>query len=177
MSREGRSLPQDRVFQPPRPSAPPGTMFDKDTERGITSIESVRSMSDKSGRTFEILVVEDNPGDVRLLQETLRDSPHEIRFTVAEDGEAAMEILGKDHGCHTPDLILLDLNLPKKDGREVLSEIKEDPALSRIPVVVLTSSQADKARLYSEQHHANGYFNKPISANVVDKLVKALTDY
>ena len=134
-------------------------------------------MSTKSGRIFEILVVEDNPGDVRLLQETMRDSPHEVRFTVAEDGEAAMDTLRKEKDSLTPDLILLDLNLPKKDGREVLSEIKNDPALSRIPVVVLTSSQADKDRMYSEQHHANGYFNKPISASAMNKLVEALTVY
>ena len=100
-------------------------------------------MSTKSGRIFEILVVEDNPGDVRLLQETMRDSPHEVRFTVAEDGEAAMDTLRNEKDSLTPDLILLDLNLPKKDGREVLSEIKKDPALSRIPVVVLTSSRAE----------------------------------
>ena len=134
-------------------------------------------MSTKSGRIFEILVIEDNPGDVRLLQETMRDSHHQVRFTVAEDGEAAMDTLRRDEGPLTPDLILLDLNLPKKDGREVLSEIKEDPALSRIPVVVLTSSQADKDRMYSEQHHADGYFNKPISASAMNKLVEALTVY
>jgi CheY-like chemotaxis protein len=134
-------------------------------------------MPTKSGRIFEILVVEDNPGDVRLLQETLRDSPHEIRFTVAEDGEVAMDILHRDEDSLTPDLILLDLNLPKKDGREVLSEIMNDPALSRIPVVVLTSSQADKDRMYSEQHHADGYFNKPINASAMNKLVQALTVY
>jgi CheY-like chemotaxis protein len=134
-------------------------------------------MSTKSGRIFEILVVEDNPGDVRLLQETMRDSPHEVRFTVAEDGEAAMETLRKEKDSLTPDLILLDLNLPKKDGREVLSEIKKDPALSRIPVVVLTSSRAEKDHMYSEQHHADGYFNKPISASAMNKLVEALTVY
>ena len=105
-----------------------------------------RPMRTKSGRIFEILVVEDNPGDVRLLQETLRDSPHEVKFTVAEDGEAAMDTLRGDEDSFTPDLILLDLNLPKEGGREVLSEIKNDPALSRIPVIVLTSSQADKDR-------------------------------
>ncbi len=134
-------------------------------------------MSTKSGRVFEILVVEDNPGDVRLLQETFRDSPHDVRFTVAEDGEAAMDTLTGNEDSLTPDLILLDLNLPRKDGRQVLSEIKHDPALNRIPVVVLTSSQADKDRMYSEQHHADGYFNKPISASAMNKLVQALTVY
>ena len=131
----------------------------------------------KGSREFEILVIEDNPGDVRLLQETLRDSPHLIRFTVVEDGDAAMDILLRDRKSLTPDLILLDLNLPKKDGREVLSEIKQDPSLSRIPVVVLTSSQADKDLMFSEKHHADGYFNKPISASAMNKLIQALTVY
>ena len=114
---------------------------------------------------MEILLVEDNPGDVRLTKEALVGSDTEYRITVAEDGEVAMAMLrGLDPHANAalPDLILLDLNLPRMDGREVLKEIKGDPKLRRVPVVVLTSSTSvdDISRTYDLG--ANAYVSKPI---------------
>src|SRR2546425_7150704 len=112
-------------------------------------------------RPVDILLVEDNPADARLAAEALRESSFDNRLHWASDGVQAMAFLrreGKDAEAPRPDLILLDLNLPKKDGREVLAEVKGDPSLKRIPVVVLTTSQADSDRNRSYELHANCYF-------------------
>src|SRR4030042_5066913 len=104
------------------------------------------------GRPVQILLVEDNPGDIRLTKETLRDSKIMVKLRVVGDGVEAMAFLrqeGKHANAPRPDLVLLDLNLPKKDGREVLAEIKRDPDLKRIPVVVLTISNAEEDILKS----------------------------
>lgn len=132
------------------------------------------------GRPVEILLVEDNPGDVRLTQEALKESRVLNKLQVARDGEEAMAILRR-HGAHKsaarPDLVLLDLNLPKKDGREVLAEIKRDPDLKRIPVVILTTSKADEdvARTYDD--HANCYIVKPVDLNQFIEVVKSLKNF
>src|ERR1700728_3550346 len=107
---------------------------------------------------FEVLLVEDSPGDVRLTREALKDAKVHINLHVAADGMQAMEFLkreGKYAGVPRPDLILLDLNLPKKDGREVLEEIKENPALQSIPIVILTTSSSEEDVLKSYRLHAN----------------------
>jgi two-component system, chemotaxis family, response regulator Rcp1 len=113
----------------------------------------------------EILMVEDNPADVRLVREALRESkvPNELHVTA--DGVQAMQYLrrqGAYSGANRPGLILLDLNMPRMDGREVLREIKADPTLRRIPVVVMSSSSADEDVLRSYDQHANSYVRKPI---------------
>ena len=129
---------------------------------------------------MEILLVEDNPGDVRLAIEALRTSRVENRINVAEDGEVAMSYL-KRQGVYAdavrPDMILLDLNMPRLDGREVLSRIKNDPVLRQIPVVVLTVSQdeEDIARCYRD--HANCYISKPIDFNQFIRVIKSIEHF
>jgi len=128
----------------------------------------------------EILLVEDNPGDVRLTHELLRESKVRNRLTVASDGEEAMARLqrrGEYRDAPRPGLILLDLNLPKKDGREVLAEIKADPSLKRIPVVILTTSKADQDVLKSYNLHANAYVTKPIGLDQFVAVVRAIEDF
>ena len=133
-----------------------------------------------TGRPIEILLVEDNPGDVRLIVEALRDGEVQNKLHIARDGMEATDFLnreGKYASVVSPDLILLDLNLPKKDGPEVLAEIKEDPALKHIPVVILTSSQdgADITRTYNL--HANCYITKPIDLEQFNMVVKSVRDF
>jgi two-component system, chemotaxis family, response regulator Rcp1 len=114
---------------------------------------------------IEILLVEDNPGDVRLTIEALKEGRLTNHLQVARDGEEAMDMLhrkGKYSAFVRPDIIFLDLNLPKKDGREVLNEIKEDDKLKTIPVVVLTMSKSEEDIIRTYQHHANCYITKPI---------------
>jgi CheY-like chemotaxis protein len=119
----------------------------------------------------EILLVEDNPGDYRLTQEALREGKVYNNLHWAKDGVEALDFL-KRHGKYAdaprPDIILLDLNLPKKDGREVLSEIKGDPVLRPIPVVILTTSKAEEDVLRSYDLHANCYVTKPVD---LDKFI------
>jgi two-component system, chemotaxis family, response regulator Rcp1 len=126
---------------------------------------------------IQVLLVEDNPGDVRLTREALKDAKMHISLEVARDGVEAMLIL-KQEGDYArsprPDLILLDLNLPRKDGREVLKEIKESPELKSIPVVVLTTSESDKDILQSYMLHANCYITKPVSIGGLLKVVKSI---
>lgn len=115
-------------------------------------------------RAVHILLVEDNPADVRLTREAFRDGPFPCRISVAEDGEAALLFLRSQHpfeDATRPDLILLDLNLPRKDGRELLAEIKHDTLLRAMPVIVLTSSDADEDIEASYQLHANCFIVKP----------------
>jgi two-component system response regulator len=131
-------------------------------------------------RPIEILLVEDNPGDVDLTKEALEGAKVYTRLHVAEDGEAAVEFLcrrGQFAAAPRPDLILLDLNLPKKDGRQVLQEIKADPDLAAIPVVVLTTSEADEDILHSYQLHANCYITKPVDFKQFLKVVEAIEDF
>jgi chemotaxis family two-component system response regulator Rcp1 len=129
---------------------------------------------------IEILMVEDSPGDVRLTMEALKDGKVLNHMSVARDGVEAMAFLRRE-GTHAeaprPDLILLDLNLPRKDGREVLAEIKEDPAFAQIPVVVLTTSQAEQDILKSYQLHANCYVTKPVDLDQFISVIKAVESF
>jgi len=128
----------------------------------------------------DILLVEDNAGDVRLTREVLRDSKVRNNLIVASNGEEALACLrkqGKFKDTIRPDLILLDLNLPKKDGREVLAEIKDDADLKRIPVVILTTSKAEEDILRTYNLHANCYVTKPVDLEQFVKVVKSLEDF
>ena len=129
---------------------------------------------------IDILLVEDNPGDVRLTQEALKEAKVRNNLHVVEDGVEAMAFLkreGEYASAPLPDLILLDLNLPRKDGREVLEEIKQDDQLKRVPVVVLTTSQAEEDILRSYNLHANCYVNKPVDLDEFIKIVKSIEDF
>ena len=131
-------------------------------------------------RLVEILLVEDNPGDADLIMEVLEDSKIRNRMYVAEDGEEAMNFLykkGEFSDSPTPDLILLDLNLPRKDGREVLAEIKDDPKLRRIPVVVLTTSKAEEDIIKSYDLHANSYISKPVDIDQFIRVIRSFEDF
>ncbi len=133
-----------------------------------------------TGRPIDILLVEDNPGDVRLTVEALRDSKVRNKLYVAKDGMEATAFLrreGKYADAPHPDLILLDLNLPKKDGPEVLAEIKEDPALKHIPVVILTSSKAEEDIIKTYNLHANCYVTKPIDLEQFMMVVNSIRDF
>jgi two-component system, chemotaxis family, response regulator Rcp1 len=129
---------------------------------------------------INILLVEDNPGDIRLTQEVLKEGKIKNSLSVATDGEEALNFLkkiGKYKDAVTPDIILLDLNLPKKDGREVLVEIKADPKLQLIPVVVLTTSdaEADIAKMYAQ--HANCYITKPVDFNQFINVIQSIESF
>jgi two-component system, chemotaxis family, response regulator Rcp1 len=128
----------------------------------------------------EILLVEDSPGDVRLTREALRDAKIKNNLHVVEDGVEAMAFLrreGKYAGVPRPDLILLDLNLPRKSGREVLTEVKSDPVLRTIPVVVLTTSADEQDIVRSYQHHANCYITKPVDLEQFLTVVSSIEDF
>jgi CheY-like chemotaxis protein len=132
------------------------------------------------GKPIEILLVEDNPGDVRLIREALKEGKVRNTLHVVYDGVEAITFLrkqGEYSGVLRPDLILLDLNLPKKDGREVLAEIKEDENLKRIPVVVLTTSQSEIDILKSYNLHANCYITKPVDLGQFLEVVKSIEDF
>ncbi len=131
-------------------------------------------------KSIEILLVEDNPGDVRLTQEALREGKIRNSLHVVEDGEAAMAFVRREGDyadMPRPDLILLDLNLPKMDGREVLAQIKADPDLKRIPVVVLTTSQAEEDVLKVYNLNANCYITKPVDFEQFIKVVSAVEEF
>jgi two-component system, chemotaxis family, response regulator Rcp1 len=131
-------------------------------------------------RPIEILLIEDNPGDVRLTQECLKKSKVANQLNIAEDGVEALAILHREGQYATapfPDLILLDLNLPRKDGRELLAEIKADKALRRIPVVILTSSDAEADIYKSYDLHANCFITKPIIFEDFIKVITAIEDF
>lgn len=137
-------------------------------------------ISKSFGTPIEILLVEDNPADVRLTKESFKETKVRNKLHVVEDGVEAMAFLrreGKYADAPRPDLILLDLNLPKKDGREVLGEIKTDEDLRRIPVVVLTVSKADEDILKAYNHHANCYVTKPIALEGFIKVVKSIEEF
>jgi CheY-like chemotaxis protein len=130
--------------------------------------------------TADILLVEDNPGDVRLTKEALKDAKVLNEIYVAKDGIEAMEFLNKKGSftkAPTPDLILLDLNLPRKDGREVLAEVKKDPKLKHIPVVILTTSKADEDIIKTYNLHANAYITKPVDLNRFVEIMHALEEF
>ena len=131
-------------------------------------------------QAVDILLIEDNPGDVRLTQEALREGKVHNRLLVAKDGVEAMAVL-RQEGLHRdaprPDLILLDLNLPKKDGREVLAEIKADERLKRIPVVILTSSSADEDVLKSYDLQASCYITKPVDLDQFITVVQSIETF
>jgi chemotaxis family two-component system response regulator Rcp1 len=130
--------------------------------------------------TIEVLLVEDSPGDVRLTREAFRDTNPPIRLHVASDGVEAMAFL-KREGAHAlaprPDIILLDLNLPKMDGREVLALIKEDDDLRIIPVVVLTTSGSEEDILKTYRLHANCYLTKPVDLSQFLSLMKSIENF
>ena len=132
------------------------------------------------GMAIEILLVEDHPGDVRLTQEVLKDFKVGNTMHVVRDGMEAMAFLhreGRYADAHLPDLILLDLNLPRKDGREVLAEIKNDKDLKRIPIVVLTTSNAEQDILKTYDLHANCYITKPVDLNQFIRVLKSIEDF
>jgi len=131
-------------------------------------------------RSIEILLVEDNPADVRLTREVLKDSKIRNNLSVVSDGVEAMAFLRKDGkygNSFRPDLILLDLNMPRKDGREVLAEVKSDPDLRRIPVVILTSSKAEEDIMKVYDYHANCYINKPVDLDDFINIVKVIEGF
>jgi len=131
-------------------------------------------------KSINILLVEDNPGDADLAREALEGSKFINHLHVVDDGEKAMEFLlrqGSYAGVPRPDLILLDLNLPKKDGRQVLAEIKSHPELKRIPVVILTTSQAEEDVVRSYNLHANCYITKPIDLNQFLHVVRSVENF
>lgn len=131
-------------------------------------------------RSIDILLVEDNPGDARLAKEALNESKIKNRLHFVGDGEEASDFLfrkGKYEDAPRPDLILLDLNLPKKDGRELLSEIKNDPHLKRIPVVILTTSKAEEDILKTYNLHANCYITKPLDLDQFIKVVRSIEEF
>jgi two-component system, chemotaxis family, response regulator Rcp1 len=132
------------------------------------------------GMPIEVLLVEDSPGDVRLTREAFRDANGAIHLNVANDGVEAMEFLrktGKHVDAPRPDLILLDLNLPKMDGREVLAHIKDDESLRLIPTVILTTSDAEADIAKSYQLKANCYLSKPVQLDAFESLVKSINDF
>lgn len=136
--------------------------------------------SQEMGRPINILLVEDNPGDVRLTVEALREGKVQNQLHVVSDGMEAMAFLkreGKYSDAPHPDLILLDLNLPKKDGHEVLAEIKENSMLKCIPVVVLTGSNAGEDILKTYNLHANCYITKPVDLDQFIMVVKSIKDF
>ena len=131
-------------------------------------------------RPVEILLVEDSPDDVELTQECLKEWIVSHALSVVADGVEALEFLrrqGKHINAPQPDLILLDLNLPRKDGREVLGEVKADPQLKHIPVVVLTTSNAEQDILKSYRLHANCYITKPVDLDQFSSVIKSLEDF
>ncbi len=134
----------------------------------------------KKTRPVNILLIEDNPGDVRLAQEAFKECNLEVHLDVVMDGLEALHFLhkrGPYEDCNRPDLILLDLNLPKKDGREVLSEIKQDPMLRCIPVVILTTSNSEQDVMHSYNLHVNCYINKPVDYDRFFDIIKRIEEF
>jgi chemotaxis family two-component system response regulator Rcp1 len=131
-------------------------------------------------KPIEILLVEDNPGDARLTREALSMSKIHNNLHYARDGEEAIRFLkrqGPFADAPKPDLILLDLNLPKRDGREVLEDIKKDPLLMHVPVVILTSSQAEEDILRAYRLHANCFITKPVDLEQFNKVVRSIEQF
>jgi chemotaxis family two-component system response regulator Rcp1 len=136
--------------------------------------------SQNGSQAIDILLVEDNPGDIRLTREVLKEGKIRNNLDVVTDGEEAIFFLkkmGKYKDAPTPDLILLDLNLPKKDGREVLAEIKNDPDLVCIPVIILTTSAAEKDIINTYSNHANCYITKPVDFAQFITVIRAIENF
>jgi CheY-like chemotaxis protein len=137
-------------------------------------------MKNSGLKLIDILVVEDNSGDARLIREVMNENKIFSTFYLAKDGVEALDFLhnkGKYRNVPKPDLIILDLNLPRKDGREVLAEIKSDERLKHIPIVIMTISQAEEDILKSYNLHANCYITKPIDLTQFIKVVKSIEDF
>jgi two-component system, chemotaxis family, response regulator Rcp1 len=131
-------------------------------------------------RVIDILLVEDNPADVRLTQEAFKETRLRCKLHIARDGAEALDFLrqnGRFSAAPRPDIILLDLNLPKKDGREVLAEVKEAPQFKRIPVVVLTTSNAADDIHHTYEHHANCFITKPTGLDDFVEVVKRIEEF
>jgi two-component system, chemotaxis family, response regulator Rcp1 len=154
--------------------------FEKVSARAGWSFEDLMRPLGEDGMPIVVLLVEDSPGDVRLTQEAFRDANRAVHLHVASDGMEAMAFL-KKQGVHAnaprPDLILLDLNLPKMDGREVLAHIKADQTLKTIPTVILTTSDAEADIVKSYQLQANCYLTKPVQLVAFESLVKSINDF
>jgi CheY-like chemotaxis protein len=136
--------------------------------------------SERESARMEVLLVEDSPGDVRLTQEAFREAAASIQLHVVTDGIEAMAFLrreGVQANAPRPDIILLDLNLPKMDGREVLALIKEDASLKTIPTVILTTSEAEVDIMKSYQLHANCYLSKPVQLDTFETLMKSINGF
>ncbi|MBC8505087.1 MAG: response regulator [Anaerolineales bacterium] len=132
------------------------------------------------GRAVEILLVEDNPGDIRLTREALKEGKVSNNLYIAKDGVEGLEFLrreGEHANAIRPDLVLLDLNLPRMDGRELLEIIKADDDLKRIPVVILTTSKSEEDVLETYNLHANCYITKPVDLDQFLKVVKTIEDF
>ena len=137
-------------------------------------------MSDNGMKPVEVLLVEDNPGDVRLTMEAMKEAKILNNLSVASDGVEALAFLhheGSFKNAARPDIILLDLNLPKKDGREVLAEIKQDKSLRQIPVVILTTSQAEEDIVRTYNTYANCFVTKPVDLDQFIHVVKTIGDF
>lgn len=137
-------------------------------------------MDDRQHKPVDILLIEDNPGDIFLTKKAFKTCKMSNRLYVAEDGYKAISFLkkeGENKNAVTPDLILLDLNLPGKDGREILSEIKEDDNLKSIPVIILTSSEAEKDILTTYKLHANSYIVKPVDFSKFVEIVSTIENF
>jgi chemotaxis family two-component system response regulator Rcp1 len=137
-------------------------------------------MTGTRGTPSDVLLVEDSPGDVRLTREAFREANPAVRLHVASDGIEAMAFLrreGANVDAPRPDFILLDLNLPRMDGREVLTLIKEDVGLKTIPTVILTTSEADADILHSYELNANAYLRKPVTLEAFEALVRSINDF
>jgi len=137
-------------------------------------------MNNETKKCIDILLVEDNPADVLLMEEALHDAGSCNNLHVVNDGEEAMDFLrgqGVYAAAPRPDLIMLDLNLPKKDGREVLKEIKEDSCLSSIPVIIISTSQSEEEILNSYRLHANCFISKPVDLNHFIEIVQAIDSF
>ncbi|GAA0678621.1 response regulator [Natronoarchaeum mannanilyticum] len=134
----------------------------------------------RSAEPIDVLLVEDNPGDVRLTEEAFAEAKISNDLHVVRDGESALDFVyrrGDYESAPTPDLVLLDLNLPKIDGTEVLEEIKTDDALKRIPVIVLTSSSAEEDIVESYELHSNAYLTKPVDPDEFVELVQSFEEF
>ena len=137
-------------------------------------------MTEINGRPIEILLVEDNPGDVRLTQEALKEGKVRNNLYIAQDGVEALAYLQRDgefSEAVRPDLILLDLNLPRMDGRELLAKIKADDILKRIPIVILTTSKDEADIIKTYELHANCFISKPVDLDQFMVVVKAIEDF
>jgi CheY-like chemotaxis protein len=138
------------------------------------------SGADANGRLIRILLVEDSPEDVLLTRESLKEAKVANELLVVDDGESALDFVhrrGNYEDAPRPDVIILDLNLPRKDGREVLLELKEDPELKMIPVVILTTSASEEDVMSSYDHHANAYVRKPVTLDRFLEIAAVIDDF